>query len=104
MKAAALKVEMIQSDEFKLPAEFQVALYENLIQQMGKKAGFLHVYRDGDRNATNVADLVVLQARFADSNKEARRSDRSQLSPARPQLRFIAGSPTAKAKYCWRRM
>ena len=31
---------MIQSDEIKLPAEFQVALYENLIQQLGKKLAF----------------------------------------------------------------
>lgn len=62
IRASALKVEMIQSDEIKLPAEFQVALYENLIQQLGKKASFLHVYRDGDRNAANVADLVVLRS------------------------------------------
>lgn len=60
IKASALKVEMIQSDEIKLPAEFQVAVYENLIHQLAKEDGFLHVYRDGDRNAANVADLVVL--------------------------------------------
>jgi hypothetical protein len=60
IKASAIRVEMIQSDEIKLPAEFQVALYENLIQQLEKKAGFAHVYRDGDRNGANVADLVVL--------------------------------------------
>src|SRR6267142_13610 len=29
IKASAIQVEMIQSDEIKLPAEFQVALYEN---------------------------------------------------------------------------
>lgn len=62
IKVSALKVEMIQSDEIKLPAEFQVALYENLIQQLGKKADFLHVYRDGDRNAANVPDLVVFHS------------------------------------------
>jgi hypothetical protein len=61
IKAAALQVEMIQSDEIKLPAEFQVALYENLIRQL-EKQGFSHVYRDGDRNALNVADLVVLHS------------------------------------------
>ena len=75
MKASALKVEMIQSEEFKLPAEFQVALYENLIQQVGKGAAFLHVYRDGDRNATNFADLVVLQGtvrRFKQGSEEER--------------------------------
>jgi hypothetical protein len=61
IKAASIQVEMIQSDEIKLPAEFQVALYENLIRQLEKK-GFRHVYRDGDRNAANVADLVVLRS------------------------------------------
>ena len=40
MKASAIKVEMIHSDEIKLPAEFQVALYEDLIQQLQKKGGF----------------------------------------------------------------
>ena len=60
MKASVLKVQMIQSDEIKLPAEFQVALYENLIQQLGKRASFLHVYRDGDHDAANVPELLVL--------------------------------------------
>src|SRR5260370_3499332 len=61
IKAAALQVEMIQSDEIKLPAEFQVALYENLIRQL-EENGFSRVYRDGDRNAASVADLVVLHS------------------------------------------
>jgi hypothetical protein len=61
MKASAIKVEMIHADEIKLPADFQVALYENLIQQLQKKGGFQHVYRQGDRNAENAPDLVVLQ-------------------------------------------
>lgn len=60
MKASAIKVEMIHSDEIKLPAEFQVAVYEDLIQQLQKKGGFQHVYRQGDRNAENAPDLVVL--------------------------------------------
>jgi len=62
IKASAISVEMIQSDEIKLPAEFQVALYENLIQQLQKKGVFSHVYREGDRNAANIADLVVLHS------------------------------------------
>lgn len=60
IKASAIQVEMIQSDEIKLPAEFQIALYENLVHQIEKQGKFQHVYRDGDRNATTVADLVVL--------------------------------------------
>jgi len=61
IKAAAIQVVMVQSDEIKLPAEFQVALYENLVGQLEKK-GFTHVYRDDDRNTANVADLVVLHS------------------------------------------
>ncbi len=62
IKAAAIQVEMIQSDEIKLPAEFQTSLYENLLRQLEKQGGFQHVYRDGDRNAANAADLVVLHS------------------------------------------
>ena len=62
IKASALKVEMIQSDQITLPAAFQVAIYENLIQQLGKKASFLRVYRDGDRDAASNPNLVVLRA------------------------------------------
>src|ERR1700686_5480531 len=60
IKASSIKVTMIESDEIKLPAEFQVSLYEDLIQQLQKKGGFQHVYRDGDRNAGDAADLVIL--------------------------------------------
>ena len=61
IKAAAIQVVMVQSDEIKLPAEFQVALYENLVRQLEGK-GFTQVYRDDDRNAASVADLVVLHS------------------------------------------
>jgi hypothetical protein len=59
-KAGAIQVAMIQSDEIPLPVEFKVALYENLIRQLEKQR--FHVYRDGDRNAGNVTDLVVLHS------------------------------------------
>ena len=62
MKASAVQVLMIQSDEIKLPADFQLSLYENLIQQLQKQGGFQHVYRDGDRNAASATDLVVLRS------------------------------------------
>jgi hypothetical protein len=72
---SAIQVLMIQSDEIKLPAEFQISLYENLIQQIEKQGGFQHVYRDGDHNATAVADLVVLHSTvrgFKKGNEMAR--------------------------------
>lgn len=61
MKASAVEVKMIPSDELILPPEFRVSLYENLIEQLRKRAVFQRVYRDGDRNAGNAADLITLE-------------------------------------------
>jgi hypothetical protein len=62
IKASAIQVDMIHSDEIKLPAEFQVSMYEDLIRQLQKKGGFAHVYREGDRNASSSPDLVILSS------------------------------------------
>jgi hypothetical protein len=62
MNPTAISVLMIQSDEVQLPAEFQVSLYENLIQQLQKKGGFEHVYREGDRNSSGVPNLIILHS------------------------------------------
>jgi len=62
IKASAIQVEMIRSDEVKLPAQFQIALYEKLVHQLEKQGTFQHVYRDGDLTAASVADLVVLHS------------------------------------------
>ena len=61
IKASAVEVRMIPYDELILPPEFQVSLYENLIEQLRKRAVFPSVYRDGDRNAGNAADLITLE-------------------------------------------
>jgi len=61
-KASAIQVLMIESDEIKLPAEFQVSLYEDLIHQLEKNGGFEHVYRDGDKRAAEAADRIVLHS------------------------------------------
>jgi hypothetical protein len=61
-KTTAVQVKMIQSGEINVPAEFRIALYENLVNQLQKKGKFKHVYRDGDSNASGAADLVVLHS------------------------------------------
>jgi hypothetical protein len=60
--ASAISVMMIHSDEIQLPAEFQISLYENLIQQLSKKGGFEHVYREGDRNSSGAPNLIILHS------------------------------------------
>jgi hypothetical protein len=61
-KVTGIQVLKIQSDEIKLPAEFQVSLYENLVQQLQKKGGLKKVYRDGERSAADTGNLVVLHS------------------------------------------
>lgn len=61
IKASTIQVKMIGADDVTLPAEFQVSLYEQLINQLQKKGVFQHVYRDGERTAATASDLVALQ-------------------------------------------
>jgi hypothetical protein len=60
LKASAIQILMFQSNEVNLPLQFQVALYENTIEQVQKSHKFEHVYRDGDQAAANEPDLVIL--------------------------------------------
>ena len=69
IKASAVEVKMIPSDELLLPAEFQVSLYENLIDQLQKKRVFQTVYRDGDQNARTASDLTTLECTVLKLNK-----------------------------------
>jgi hypothetical protein len=73
-KAGGIQVATIQSDEISVPAEFRVALYENLVRQL-EKQGFEHVYRDGDRNSADVPNLVILHStvrQFKPGSEKAR--------------------------------
>ena len=59
--ASALQIEQIRAEDVKLPAEFQMAMYEHVIEEVEKTRRFQHLYRDGDRDAANAADLVTLK-------------------------------------------
>jgi hypothetical protein len=75
LSASAIQVKMIESSEVQLPMAFQLALYENLIEQLTKSGKFQHVYRDGDKAAADAADLVVLSSNvtgFKQGSEEAR--------------------------------
>lgn len=60
--ASAIQILQVQSDEVRLPPAFQMALYENLIQEIQKTGKFQHVYRDGDSGARDVPDLVTMHS------------------------------------------
>lgn len=61
-QAASIEVKMIQSEEPTLPVEFQIAMYEHLVQQLEKSGGFERVYRDGDRNVSGRQNVVILHS------------------------------------------
>jgi hypothetical protein len=60
--ASSIQILLVDSKEITLPAEFQVALYENLVAEVQKSGKFQHVYRDGDRTASDAPDLIVLHS------------------------------------------
>ena len=63
ISASAIQIEGVESDEAALSPEFRVAIYENLVEEVGKTGKFQHVYRSGDRAAAAVPDLLILRTR-----------------------------------------
>jgi hypothetical protein len=61
-RVSAIQIQQIQADEVKLPAEFQAALYEHVVEQVINTKRIPHVYRDGDHNAAGASDLVTLHS------------------------------------------
>jgi len=59
--AAAVEVKFVEA-EVSLPPEFQVALYENLIEEVKKTGKFENVFRDGDSAAAGAKDLITLRS------------------------------------------
>jgi hypothetical protein len=71
----SIEVEMVGIDNLTVPKEFQVSLYENLLQQMHKSSDFDMVYRDGNRNAQTSDNLVRMHSTitaFQEGSERAR--------------------------------
>ena len=83
---------MIQPGEINLPTEFQVALYENLVQELQKKGVFSQVYRDGDRNAAVAVDLVTLHTTVTGFKKGSELERDGPPSAGPPPSPFIVSS------------
>ena len=56
-------VQVVQVDpgDVNLAPSFQIAIYESLLEELGKTKQFKQVLREGDRNATEVSDLLILK-------------------------------------------
>lgn len=58
--AWAIQVEPVQAEAGQLPADFSMAIYEDLLARLEKSNRFQHVYRSGDHEAKNIPNLLVL--------------------------------------------
>ncbi|MGA9801895.1 MAG: hypothetical protein WBQ46_01480 [Terriglobales bacterium] len=57
----SVQVDRVNAGDQELAYSFQVAIYENLLADLNKTKQFKQVFRDGDRNASGVPNLLVLQ-------------------------------------------
>lgn len=60
----AIQIEPVSAEEGKLPPDFAMAIYEKLIQEIGKTNKFQQVFRSGDRRATDVPNLLILTTKL----------------------------------------
>ncbi len=56
----AIQIEPVAAEEGTLPADFAMATYEELIDQITKSKKFAQVYRSGDKRAAEVPNLLIL--------------------------------------------
>src|SRR3954453_19232892 len=57
----SVQVEKIDPANLNIDAAFRVAIYENLLDEVIKTKQFKQVFRDGDRNAQDLQNLVILK-------------------------------------------
>ena len=60
----AIQIEPVSAEEGKLPPDFAMAIYERLIEEIGKTNKFQQVFRSGDRRATDVPNLLILTTKL----------------------------------------
>jgi len=57
----SIQVDAIEPGNVDLASSFQAAIYENLLDELRKTGQFEQVFRDGDRGARDIPNLLVLK-------------------------------------------
>ena len=57
----SVQVDKIDPGDVNLEPSFRIAIYESLLDELSKTKQFKQVVRDGDRNANDVSDLLILK-------------------------------------------
>jgi hypothetical protein len=56
-----VQVDRVSPGDVNLASSFQIAIYENLLEELNKTKQFKQVLRDGDRSASATSDLLILK-------------------------------------------
>jgi hypothetical protein len=90
LTASAIQVErIVPPDDLLIPEDTRVSMYENVILQLIKTKKFQHVYRSGDRTASEAPDLVVLHL-IPEAFKKGSQKEREVIT--------VAGATSIKVK------
>ena len=57
----SVQIDQVESGKLDLAYSFQIAIYENLVEELKKAKQFQQVFRDGDLKAGEVPDVLVLK-------------------------------------------
>ena len=71
----SVQVDQVDSGNLDLAYSFQIAIYENLVDELNKTKQFQQVFRDGDRRAGAFPNLLVLKTtveRYTPGNETRR--------------------------------
>lgn len=71
----SVQVDAVQAGDIALPAEFRIAIYEELVSELTKNKQFDKVYRAGDRTADSAPNLLILKTtmhKFSQGNETQR--------------------------------
>ena len=60
-KQWSIQVDTVDPGETQLAYSFQVATYEDLLEELNKTHQFKHIFREGDRTATDAPNLLFLK-------------------------------------------
>jgi hypothetical protein len=58
--ASAILVEPVDSGDVNIPAEFRLAIYEDIVEKLQASGIYARVFRSGDHRADGISGLVIL--------------------------------------------
>src|SRR3954463_4285459 len=57
----SVQIDQVDPGNLVLASSFQIAIYENLVEELKKTKRFLEVFREGDLNSSEIPNLLVLK-------------------------------------------